>query len=175
MGNAFRLPGGGLPKAAKDLLIPENIKSGVHIKGGGVDVTGELAQTVMILYNAGIRRYGGVGWMAKYAMTIGDFFPFTMIGRGSNNADMAMVTELQATAQQAGILKITTFTRNLGESSGGTAISISNNGTAITGDSFAVAVGDVVTIKHTAYGHDRGWNSSTPAAGGGEGWIMLQI
>lgn len=37
----FRL-GGGLPSAAKALLVPENIRAGVHIKGGGVDVTGAV-------------------------------------------------------------------------------------------------------------------------------------
>ena len=35
-------PAGGLPSATKKLLIPENIRSGVHIKGGGVDVIGTV-------------------------------------------------------------------------------------------------------------------------------------
>lgn len=42
MGEAFRWPGGGLPGEARALMIPENIRAGVHIKGGGVDVTGAL-------------------------------------------------------------------------------------------------------------------------------------
>ena len=33
-------PSGGLPSAAKALLVPENIKAGIHIKGGGLDVLG---------------------------------------------------------------------------------------------------------------------------------------
>ena len=40
--SAFRLPGGGLPAAVKALLTPDNIRAGVHIKGGGVDVVGTL-------------------------------------------------------------------------------------------------------------------------------------
>ena len=40
MAIGYRLPAGGLPSAAKALLIPENIRAGVHIKGGGVDVVG---------------------------------------------------------------------------------------------------------------------------------------
>lgn len=33
-------PATGLPKAAKDMLVPENIRAGVRIKSNGVDVTG---------------------------------------------------------------------------------------------------------------------------------------
>ncbi len=36
----YRAPAGGLPSAARALLTPENIRAGVHIKGGGVDVIG---------------------------------------------------------------------------------------------------------------------------------------
>ncbi len=42
MAVGYRLPAGGLPSAAKALLTPENIRAGVHIKGGGVDVTGTI-------------------------------------------------------------------------------------------------------------------------------------
>lgn len=31
---------GGLPAKVKELLVPGNIRAGVHIQGGGVDVTG---------------------------------------------------------------------------------------------------------------------------------------
>lgn len=43
-------PAGGLPAAAKALLIPENIRAGVHIKGGGVDVTGGIHPANMAFY-----------------------------------------------------------------------------------------------------------------------------
>ena len=46
----YRLPAGGLPSAAKALLVPENIRSGVHIKGGGVDVTGGIYPSNMAFY-----------------------------------------------------------------------------------------------------------------------------
>ncbi|WP_418972616.1 hypothetical protein [Allofournierella sp.] len=46
MGDAFRAPGGGLPGEVRALLIPENIRAGVHIKGGGMDVTGEYITPV---------------------------------------------------------------------------------------------------------------------------------
>ena len=41
-------PAGGLPSAAKALLVPENIREGVQIKGGGVDVTGTLPTTGVV-------------------------------------------------------------------------------------------------------------------------------
>ena len=42
MGEAFRGPGGGLPAGARALLTPGNIRKGIHIKGGGVDVVGNI-------------------------------------------------------------------------------------------------------------------------------------
>lgn len=42
MAVSYIRPAGGLPAAAKALLVPENIRAGVHIKGGGVDVVGAL-------------------------------------------------------------------------------------------------------------------------------------
>ena len=42
-------PAGGLPSTAKALLIPENIRAGVHIQGGGVDVTGNALTAVAAL------------------------------------------------------------------------------------------------------------------------------
>lgn len=45
MGEKIMVPAGGLPSAAKALLVPENIRAGVHIKGGGVDVVGGLLPT----------------------------------------------------------------------------------------------------------------------------------
>ena len=45
MGEAFRAPGGGLPQEARALLVPENIRTGVHIKGGGLDVRGTYVPT----------------------------------------------------------------------------------------------------------------------------------
>lgn len=44
----YRLPAGGLPSAAKALLTPENIRAGVHIKGGGVDVTGSYKGAIFV-------------------------------------------------------------------------------------------------------------------------------
>lgn len=40
VGDALNFNAGGLPAAAKAKLTPANIKTGVHIQGGGVDVTG---------------------------------------------------------------------------------------------------------------------------------------
>lgn len=42
MAMSYIRPAGGLPSAARALLTPENIRAGVHIKGGGVDVTGNV-------------------------------------------------------------------------------------------------------------------------------------
>lgn len=46
MAVGYRLPAGGLPSAAKALLTPENIRAGVHIKGGGVDVVGTIKPVI---------------------------------------------------------------------------------------------------------------------------------
>lgn len=43
MAESLLRPAGGLPAATKALLVPENIREGVHIKGGGVDVVGGLS------------------------------------------------------------------------------------------------------------------------------------
>ena len=48
MGDAFRTSAGGLPSEAKALLVSENIREGVQIKGGGVDVTGTLPTTGVV-------------------------------------------------------------------------------------------------------------------------------
>lgn len=61
MGEGFRGPGGGLPAAARALLIPENIRAGVHIKGGGVDVVGSLTWQDLLpdrldLYDSGVEH-----------------------------------------------------------------------------------------------------------------------
>ena len=53
MAKAVLKAAGGLPAAAKALLVPENIRAGVHIKGGGVDVAGEyITQVEFMAYEA---------------------------------------------------------------------------------------------------------------------------
>ena len=42
-------PASGLPSAARALLTPENIRAGVHIKGGGVDVVGTVEKPVALI------------------------------------------------------------------------------------------------------------------------------
>lgn len=44
----YRLPAGGLPSAAKALLVPENIRAGVHIQGGGIDVVGSYKGAIFV-------------------------------------------------------------------------------------------------------------------------------
>lgn len=64
MAVSYIKPAGGLPSAAKALLVPENIRAGVHIKGGGVDVVGavidmdnlEILACTYFMYEQG--RYG---------------------------------------------------------------------------------------------------------------------
>lgn len=66
----YRLPAGGLPSAAKALLVPENIRSGVHIKGGGLDVTGALTPAKEILtMGAGYMWRGGGGFFSWWCIT----------------------------------------------------------------------------------------------------------
>lgn len=45
----YRAPAGGLPSAARALLTPENIRAGVHIKGGGLDVVGTVEKPVALI------------------------------------------------------------------------------------------------------------------------------
>lgn len=42
-GDILNFNSAGMPASAKSLLVPENIKYGVHIKGGGIDVVGAFA------------------------------------------------------------------------------------------------------------------------------------
>lgn len=46
MAMSYIKPAAGMLKAAKDMLVPENIRAGVHIKGGGVDVVGTCAPLI---------------------------------------------------------------------------------------------------------------------------------
>lgn len=47
MAMSYIKPAAGLPKAAKDMLVPENIRAGVRIKSNGVDVTGGIIPSLM--------------------------------------------------------------------------------------------------------------------------------
>ena len=62
--------GGGLPMAAKALLVPQNIREGVHIQGGGVDVVG----TVKGYYDLGVGTSFDVSAFAGYETFTADDF-----------------------------------------------------------------------------------------------------
>ena len=65
MAVSYIRPAGGLPAAAKALLIPENIRAGVHIKGGGIDVVGAVdPQTVSGLVFAGYGQTSNEAWQS---------------------------------------------------------------------------------------------------------------
>lgn len=85
MGEKIMVPAGGLPSAARALLVPENVRAGVHIKGGGVDVVGAYISC----YYLGVGRAFDLTILKGYEnLTVDDFIvePLVASGNGSGNS-----------------------------------------------------------------------------------------
>ena len=104
-------PAGGLPAEARALLVPENIRKDIHIKGGGVDITGALQQAyevVAVGYYGVCRRTDSSGnnvqsgqWYGWGDTRYGSMVTAGGIG-GYNNASMTWTCTVDGTYRISG-------------------------------------------------------------------------
>nr|DAH89206.1 MAG TPA: hypothetical protein [Caudoviricetes sp.] len=162
----YRLPAGGLPSAAKALLTPENIRAGVHIKGGGVDVTGALPTTGVV----GVFGLCGGSWYADYVpggqwSTYGPTFTGSCLAKitAETTADGTRSRTYSTTVTTAftGVVQIScTRSFNVSVTSGDLSFSSTSSGDKVSAE-HVFNLGDKISIS---------WNNGQRPGG-----IMLLV
>ena len=166
MAVGYRLPAGGLPSAAKSLLTPENIRAGVHIKGGGVDVTGALPTTGVV----GVFGLCGGSWYADYVpggqwSTYGPTFTGSCLAKitAETTADGTRSRTYSTTVTTAftGVVQIScTRSFNVSVTSGDLSFSSTSSGDKVSAE-HVFNLGDKISIS---------WNNGQRPGG-----IMLLV